>query len=407
MPNYKFSNENMSSGNGTIPSGLQGTKHLDDDIFNSVGIYSKSDIKDARFNKYSRFGRILDPYGRLNDTREVLFFVKPDLHISTVDYVSEDGNYVINSVYDIGGYDNSGSYRYNGLTLNPQLDNNAYFRDLIMRHPEVVRELQYSAATNVNSDPFSHLLSFSVSSNLDLPGSESSTLETGSTVFGTHLEYLKDSEASDENPSFSLEFVDTKDLDVYHFFKAYSEYQTARKGGLVTPPTMDYYRYKRTHNTMGIYKFLLAEDMETIIYYAYFWGVFPTSTPREAFAEPTFPEGLTFSVSFKSAFMEDMNPIILDQFNNLMEPLIPDINNWLPVVYQNYSVDNVNHSYVKDLDGMVGKYTTIRGNDGKTNAVFENSPTSRINGTLPRAAYVDTRRLHGESKFKYRLHWYA
>ena len=399
---YTFGNESMSSGNSNIPSNLQGNKILGDDIFNSVGLYSKQQIEDAKFNKFPRFARILDPYGRLNDTREVLFFVKPDLHIVKT---SDD------TIYSIGGFDSGETVNYtsNGLTLNPQLDGNAYFVDLINRYPDIVKELQYSASNNNKNDPFSHLLSFAVSSNLDLPSSESSTVETGSTMFDTQLEYLKNSEATDENPSFSLEFHDSKNLEVYHFFKAYAEYHNARKSGLITPPSMDYYRYKKLHNTMGIYKFLLAEDMETIVYYAYYWGVYPISVPREAFAEPTFPEGLTFSINFKAAFIEDMNPNILWQFNKLMRPLIRNVYNWLPVVYQNRTLDDVNHSYVQNLDGIASGDVAITGNSSNINraSVYHNTTTSRINGTLPSAAYVDAGRIRNEARLKYRLRWYA
>lgn len=398
---YTFSNGSMSSGNDNMPSGLQGYNYLNDDIFNSAGLYSRQQIEDGRFNKYPRYARIIDPYGRLNDTRELLFFVKPDLHILKV---PNEG------VYQIGGMENEDSYTANGMTLNPQLDGNAYFMDLIDRHPQVINELQYSASTNINNDPFSHLLSFSVTSNLDLPSSESTTIETASTMFGTHLEYLKDSEASDENPSFSLEFQDTKYLDVYHFFKAYAEYHNARKSGLVTPPSMDYYKYRKLHNTMGIYKFLLSEDMETIIYYAYFWGVFPTSVPREAFSEPTFPDGLTFSISFKAAFMEDMNPNILWQFNKLMRPLVSDPNDFLPVIYQNRTVDTGStNTFKENLDGIAAGDVAIMNdrNSMSTAAKYHNTTTSRINGTLPRAALVDAGRVGNEKRLKYRLRWYA
>ena len=46
----------------------------------------------------------------------------------------------------------------------------------------------------------------------------------------TYIEkYLRDFESSDENNTFSLEFLDDKDLNTYHFFKAYTEYHNARK----------------------------------------------------------------------------------------------------------------------------------------------------------------------------------
>ena len=418
MATYKYSGENMFSGNPNIRADLQGNKFITDDLMNSVGLYSKEDIEDLRFHKYSRFGRVLDPYGKLNDTREFLFFVKPDLHICVNDSLDNDDDDRKNntpSVYTIGGYDQlstSDLFKANGLYMNPQLDNNQYFMDLIDKHPQIVYELQDGLSSGGSADHFSHLLSSAVSSNLSLPGSEATTMTTGSTMFGTHLEYLKDSEAPDENPEFSLEFVDNKYLDVYHFFKAYSEYHKARKSGLVTPPSMSYYQYKRLHNVMGIYKFLVAEDMETIIYWAYFWGVFPITAPRDAFSDSGFQEGLTFSINFKAAFMDDMNPTILQQFNNLMAPLVKDVNNWIPVVKQSYSPDiiqGVTHSYDPNLDNVTAPaYFTSQNKDANTmrTIYYPNGGSSRIDGRLARAALVDGRQVNNETRRKYRLRWY-
>ena len=82
MATNKYANESILYGsNDNIPYNLRGQNMIKDDLMNSVGLYSKKDIEAARFSKYSRFGRVLDPYGRINPGREYLFFVKPDLHI--------------------------------------------------------------------------------------------------------------------------------------------------------------------------------------------------------------------------------------------------------------------------------------------------------------------------------------
>ena len=80
--NYSEKIERPSSQVGRIPDNLKASNILDDDFMNSVGLYSKKDIDEARFTRYSRFGRLLDPQGKLNDCREYLFFTKPDLHIT-------------------------------------------------------------------------------------------------------------------------------------------------------------------------------------------------------------------------------------------------------------------------------------------------------------------------------------
>lgn len=402
MATNKYANESILYGsNDNIPYNLRGQNMIKDDLMNSVGLYSKRDIEAARFSKYSRFGRVLDPYGRINPGREYLFFVKPDLHICVPQ--GSDG-----SIYDYSGTSISQAYvSKSGLKLNPQLDNNPYFRDLIDTHPNVVKELQASAT--LDNDPFGHLLSFSVSSSLQLDSSNSRTLDNPATMYGTSYNYLLDSAGSDEGyEGISLEFVDDKELDVYHFFKAYSEYHIARKSGLVTPPSTDYYTYRRLHNTMGVYKFIVAEDMETIIYYAYLWGLFPTSCPREAFSDPNFSDGLTFSVNFEAAFIEDMNPTILYQFNKLMlNGALKGVNKdkWLPVIKQNRKSDIIsgisgNHGYDPSI-GYGAREQKVAGMN------YQIGSTDQIDGTLPRGALVDGRTINNEAKPKYRLRWYA
>ena len=355
-------------------------KHAATDIasrFKSgAGLYSAEEVDKIRFEKFSRFGRLLDPYGRVNEGREFLFFVKPDLHICKLDsndkllsklkeqeniqsYLDSDeykedimngtiaiqkrqenkniyeklftaDNFIaqaykpkslaeVNSVYDLTKHlypEPTEELSIKGLKLNPQLYMNNYFDYFLQHNTRVAYELQYSLD---RTQPFSHLLSASVNDTLSLDSSTSKTMEISTTLFGNSYHYLQDSEASDNQLSFNLEFVDNKNLDTYHFFKAYNEYHIARKAGLVTPPTLNYYRYKRLHNTMGIYKFVVGEDMETLLYWAYLWGVIPTSCPRDAFSNPQFSDGLTFSISFEAAFIDDMKISILEQFNSLME----------------------------------------------------------------------------------------
>lgn len=408
MANYskkvtQIAKESMSSANKNLPNNLKAETVVNDGLLNSAGLYSKSVINDAKFSRFSRFGRVIDPYGRLNPGREYLFFVKPDLHICS----TNDGY-----VYKMTGFSNNSGYTSaSGLKMNPQLTNNPYFKDLLDTHPQVAKDLQYSLATD---DPFCHILSFSVSSSLGLGDVTIETMDNNpATTFGTSYKYLRDSEPSDENYSFSLEFVDDKRLNTYHFFKAYSEYHIARKTGLVTPPSINYYRYKRLHNTMGVYKIIVAEDMETIVYWAYLWGVYPTSCPRDAFSDASFSDGLTFTVSFDAAFIEDMNPMILYQFNLLMNKVMSKYglnkNKWLPTVRQNYkqdigSVEGVSNNI--SYDASIGlDNTNIEAIVNKKG--YKASPLSYVDGTLPVAALIDGRKVGNESELKYRLRWYA
>ena len=252
-----------------------------DKQLNMNGLYKRNEID--VYNKIYRFGRF-DPYNALQDTREYLFFTKPDLHIME----QKTGK------------------------LNSEIKNIPFFTELKAKYPDIIYQLQSSA--DPYNNPFCLLLTNMVNSNLDMPSLQSTSIDTATNVFGTSYEYRGSSEASDDNFDFSLEFRDTSHLDVYHFFRAYEEYETLKNHGLVSP--MKWYITNRVlHDQIGIYKFLVDADCQTIIYYAYFCGVMFKSLPRDAFSNPNFSEGLTFSIDMKAAFVEDMNPLILRDFN--------------------------------------------------------------------------------------------
>ena len=100
-----------------------------------------------------------------------------------------------------------------------------------------------------------------------------------------------------------------------------------------------YTREKRLHDQFGIYKFILDEDYETILYYAYLCGTMFKSVPRDSFSSLT-NEGLRYSIDFKSAFIEDMTPEILSDFNAIIKASYPGVDQYedLPVYNTEYDM---------------------------------------------------------------------
>lgn len=255
------------------------------------GLPQKEDID--YYNKYYRFG-VIDPYNEPQSGREFIFFVKPNLCIM------ENGQ------------------------LISELSETPFFQELKNKWSNVIYQLQYDA--DPNKCPFSFLLSNMVSSSLDLPSVSASTIQNPTNMFGTSYDYRWTSEASDDNHSFSLEFKDTRNLDVYMLFRAYEEYERLKAQGWIQlykhPTYKRYIENKILHDQFGIYKFIVAEDMETIMHYSYFTGVYFASLPRDSFNDANFDDGIKYGIDMKAAFVDDMDPIIIRDFNLIARPYI-------------------------------------------------------------------------------------
>lgn len=260
-----------------------------DKIKTEYGLPRKDEID--YFSNYYRFG-VIDPYHELQSGREFLFFTKPDLYILKSD-----------------------------SALTSELESYPFFQDLLLNYKHVIYQLQSYRGPDRN--PFAYLLSNMVDSNLDLPALSASTVQTPTNMFGTSYDYRWTSESSDDGHQFSLEFKDTKFLDTYMLFRAYEEYERLKAQGVVRLSNAeDHYRNyifnKVLHDQFGIYKFIVSDDMETIVHYSYFCGCFFSSLPRDSFNDANFDEGVKYAIDIKCAFMEDMNPMILSDFNNLI-----------------------------------------------------------------------------------------
>jgi hypothetical protein len=264
-------------------------------LINANNIYSRNQIE--VFDKFNRFG-YLDPFNGINNTKEYTFFTKPDLHI----------------------FNNGDPY-----TLNPELQNIPIFVDALDRYRNVLKQLQVS--NRENRSPFINLLSAKMKTNIDLPSINAGESDTSATIYGSKLFYRKSSFASDQEHEFSVEFEDTDRLDVYMFFKLYDEYERLKKLGTVTPPSDVYVRNRWLHDQFAAYKIIVDEDYERIIFFAKLLGVFPKGAPREIFSDISANGGLRMTVNFRATFVEDMNPVILSEFDYICKPYYKNIAN--------------------------------------------------------------------------------
>jgi len=284
-----------------VALGTEDKGNLFKSIYHSANIFTEKET-DLFHNRY-RYG-VLNAYQTLTNSKEFLFFTKPDLNIIPSGDINSNKVSINGETIDVN------------TQLNGVLQNYPFWIELVERYPGVIESLQSSLHLNGRDDPFNHLLANMVQSNIDVPSLSAEMTETPVNSYGVGYTYRGSSEASDDGFDFSLEFKDTKYLPVYNFFKAYEEYETLKHHGTIAP-WIGYIYDKILHDQYSIYKFVVGDDGETIIYYAKYYGVKSKSLPRDVFNSNTYDNGLSYSIDFNAAFVEDMNPLILSDFNRL------------------------------------------------------------------------------------------
>lgn len=267
-----------------------------------IPLYTRQETAHALSSKFFRFG-YLDVYNGLGTTKEYIFFTRPDLHL------------------------------LDGESLNPEIANLPFFKELYSEYEDIIYQLQSSAKNQTS--PFINIFTNTVRTALDLPSIDATDTENSATSYGESVTYRSTSIASDSNHEFSLEFDDDKYLLVYRLLKAWDEYVRLKDKGLITPPSSSYIINKELHDQVCAYKFIIDEDGETILYYAKLWGVFPKRVPRDTFSTMPTDGSLNLPVSFHAQWVEDMDPMILSDFQTLVTNYITgnvmsvfDTDNW-------------------------------------------------------------------------------
>ena len=265
-------------------------------------IFDMASNKELWYHNFNRYGWI-NLYDNDQICKEYLFFTKPDL-------------YIFNAI------------SYNGCTtssLTPFCYSNPFIRQAAERHPYVLLELQHHVQTPDGvRDPFMHIFTNRCISKMDLSGIAAESNRSTATIYGTAIDYRSHSLRSDYAFDFAITFRDSSALEIYTIAKAYDEYMRMLKQGDIqlhklnslssTNHYMQYLFDKIIPEQFSVYKFVVGSDGETILYYAKATGVYMTDVPRADFSDPP-SDGFKYSLSFHANFLEDMNPIIIRDFN--------------------------------------------------------------------------------------------
>lgn len=272
------------------------------DTLNNSLLFGRENID--WYNKFIPFG-YLDPYITYTPHRQYLFFTKPDLNIFGS---GGDAGYIE------AGHDQRTDYA--SLTMNPALKQYPIFREAEDKYKPILTQLQYSVKGSNNMfNPFMCILSNACTSKLDLPGISAEVNESTTNMLGTGIQYRSHSYKSDNGYDFTLSFTDTKYLEIYMLAKLYDEYMRLQKMGKVAPKK-SHITNKILSDQFSIYKFIVGEDGETILFFAKITGVFITDVPRSDMGDPG-DDGFKYSLSFHGQFPSDVNPIYINEFNAL------------------------------------------------------------------------------------------
>lgn len=312
---------------------------------------------DLWYDKFNRFGWV-NLFDYEQPAREYVFITKPDLYICNGDTIAT-------------------------ASLNKACHGSPLIREVFERKKKIIFELQYNINNSDNiKDPFMHLISNHLTSKMDIPSLSAETHKSTPNNYGAGIDYRTHSLRSDYAFDFALSVKDTPTLDIYLLTKVYDEYMRMLRLGEIIPYATtnaidsqrsdanikngyerykDYVINKIIPEQFSVYKFVVGSDGETLIYWAKATGVYFVDVPRTEFSDPP-TDGFKYSLSMHANFVEDMNPMILYDFNAISPAATTtgSASDYLPVADSN-GINNEPAKYARIFRVGGDNRTTRRG----------------------------------------------
>lgn len=260
-----------------------------DIIRNNLNIVPSGDYAsatDALFDRFNRY-KIAFPETYLSKSFAHVFFTRPDLNL-----VEKKAN---------------GNYQ-----LNSQASIDPLFYSVFRKNPKIIMSLSNGLTSKHDFQPF---LS-NVAESFELSDEFIKTVEHGETLTGYKVQYGKNNIESNTAGTFSINYSDDNSLSIYHTHKVWMEYISKVYRGEIEPKR-DYITKKILDYACSAYYFLCGPDGETIIFWAKFFGVFPTSTPSSSlsWSKGSNVKVPQFNINYAYAWKEDALPVTLAEFN--------------------------------------------------------------------------------------------
>ena len=294
--NIKYEGANQQN---YIPTDIKISKQEYNNFFKGSTISPDAEsMLRNRFSRFSRYGYIDIAGEFLTGTREYLFFSKPDLHL-----MNDDGTGTM----------------YSPLKTNPFLVEafnhyrHSFYSLQQFTNTRIAGDDSIGSIFDINS-MYIPLLSNMATSTLDLGDITANDVENNKNLYQVNTTYRESSYTSDMLYDFSIEFKDTKYLDVYMFFKIYDEYCRHKYFEEIEPAKPEYILSKIYPEAFSIWK-VIVDDTDRIMYWAKAIAVTPMSVPRGSMSN--FENQVKLTINFKAQFVKDMDPMNLMELNNL------------------------------------------------------------------------------------------
>ena len=263
------------------------------------------DMLKNRFSRFSRYGYIDPAHEFVSGTREYIFFSKPDLHLMNPDgtlYDQLETNAFLMEAYK--------HYRYSFYCLQQYFGANTTISD----DSSTGKVTADSSSVFDITSKYIPILTNMATSTFDLSDISASDVEGNRNLYQINTTYREGSLASDLQYDFSIEFKDTKYLDVYMIFKIYDEYFRHKFYANIEPNREEYITAKIYPEALSIWK-VIVDDSDRIIYWAKAIGCTPMSVPRGTLSN--IENQIKFTINWKAQFIKDMDPINLMELNHL------------------------------------------------------------------------------------------
>lgn len=138
----------------------------------------------------------------------------------------------------------------------------------------------------------------------------------GKSLRGNSIAYGKHNVKSKAASEFSVNYIDDRNLHVLNLHNYWVEYISGCYTGRFMP-NPDRILQKELDYACSVYYIVTAENGEDIIYWAKYYGVFPTNVPGTSMSwqKGQLISSPEVSITYQYSFYEPLNPEILYEFN--------------------------------------------------------------------------------------------